>query len=340
MGEPSLFSTGTAYHSRRTGVAHTICLTIVRSQGYRDATVGRSTEGATPRPPDEPPVVADDYTEAYYLESVEGFEQFRASGGTAISPRLERALALAGLRPGQRVLDIGCGRGDLLLSCASRGAYALGIDYSHGAMRVVAQFLERSADGSRASVARMDATRLALRPESFDVALMLDVVEHLYQPDLERALAEAHGALKRGGRLIIHTSPNRLFEERVYRYYVRNVHRALLRLGRALRLDRHFFNAVVLPTDRLPPHDEYERRLHVNPQSRASLRGALQRHGFRLRSIDHWEPPAAPFFAPELKRLNAQVRLLDTVRFLRPFSRYPPLNRLFSNHIWIVAERR
>lgn len=303
--------------------------------------VGRSGAPAIPYSSAEPLVGAADYTEAYYLESVEGHAEFRASGGRAISPRLERALTLADLRPNQRVLDIGCGRGDLLLSTTSRGAYAVGVDYSHAAMRLVGQLVGHSADSQRggARVARMDATRLALRPGSFDVAFMLDVVEHLYQPDLELALAEARSALKPGGRLIIHTSPNRLFEELVYPRYVRNVHRGLLRIARALRLPRDFFNPIVLPTDRLPPHDEYERRLHVNPQSRASLRRVLLGHGFRLRRIDHWEPHAASFFAPHQKRLNLQLRLLDALRFLRPVSRFAPLNRLFSNHIWIVAER-
>jgi len=302
--------------------------------------VGGSDERATPPPSTQPPVGDTDYTEAYYLESVEGYEQFRASGGQAISPRLERALALADLRPGQRVLDIGCGRGDLLLSSAARGAFALGIDYSHAAMRLVAEVLGRSAGGQRTGVARMDATRLALRPESFDVALMLDVVEHLYQPDLEHAVAEARGALKPGGRLIIHTSPNRLYEDVVYPHYVRNVHRALLNTAQTLHLPNGFLNEIALPTDRRPPRDEYERRLHVNPQSRSSLRKVLHRHGFRLRNIDYWEPPPPAFLAFHIKRLSVQFRLLDAVRFLRPFSRFPPLNRLFSNHIWIVAQRR
>ena len=315
-------------------------MTALLLASYRAVTVARSTEHAAPHPSAEPLIGADDYTEAYYLESVEGYEQFRASGGRAISPRLERALTLADLRPGQRVLDVGCGRGDVLRSAAARGAYALGIDYAHAAMRLVADVLASSPGGERTAVARMDATRLALRPQSFDVALMLDVVEHLYQPDLERALAEAHAALKPDGRLIIHTSPNRVYEDAVYPYYVRNVHRALLNTAQTLHLPNDFLNEIVLPTGRLPPHDEYERRLHVNPQSRASLRNTLRRQGFRVRTIDYWEPPPPAFLAFHIKRLSVQFRLLDAVRFLRPFSRYPPLNRLFSNHIWIVAERR
>jgi SAM-dependent methyltransferase len=56
-----------------------------------------------------------------------------AHGGRTIlgptSPRdLEALLDAAGLRPGDRVLDIGCGKGDLLVRAARRGATGLGID--------------------------------------------------------------------------------------------------------------------------------------------------------------------------------------------------------------------
>ena len=154
-------------------------------------------------------------------------------------------------------------------------------------------------------------------------------------------MREVARALKPGGRLIIHTSPNRLFEDVVYRYYVRNVHRAVLGVVRLLRLDKgRLFNSLFLPTDPLPPHNEYERQLHINPQSASSLRAALQSSGFRVRRVDYWEPPQASFFPRELRWHNIGLGALDAVRFLRPLSRLPPLNRLFSNHIWVVAERR
>ena len=39
------------------------------------------------------------------------------------------------------------------------------------------------------------------------------------------------------------------------------------------------------------------------------------------------------------RRLNAELTVLDFLRFLRPLSHYPPLNRCFCNHIWMTAER-
>ncbi len=285
------------------------------------------------------PVEPGAYTEEYYRTAVEGHQEYAASAGRQLSARLARALQLADPRPGQRLLDIACGRGELVLQSALRGAFAVGIDYAPAALAIARECLKEDEVRQSAELVRVDAGHLAFRPGTFDVALMLDFVEHVHQPELEQALAEAHYALKPGGRLIIHTSPNRLFEEVVYRYYVRNIHRLLLKLAGPLRLPESFFNDVVLPTGPLPPHDEYERRLHVNPQSSSSLRKALQRHGFRVRRIDHWEPPPVRFFPPERRRHYLALRLLDTIRFLRPLGSVPPLNRLFSNHIWVVAER-
>lgn len=285
------------------------------------------------------PIKPEAYTDEYYRTAVEGHQEFAASGGRRISARMVRALELADPRPGQRLLDIGCGRGEIVLQGAMRGAYAVGIDYAQAAMAAPVQSLDRS-DELRIGLARMDATGLALQDETFDVAFMLDFVEHVHQADLEAAMREVARTLKPGGRLIIHTSPNRVCEDVVYRYYVRNVHRVVLGLVQLLRLDKgRLLNSTLLPTDPLPPHGEYERQFHINPQSAGSLRAALKRSGFRVRRIDHWEPPKKPFFPPDLRWHNIGLAALDFVRFLRPFSRLPPLSQLFCNHIWAVAER-
>jgi cyclopropane fatty-acyl-phospholipid synthase-like methyltransferase len=290
------------------------------------------------RPVEQPTSIAPEaYTDEYYRSGVEGHAEFAASGGRALSPRMAHALDLANPRAGERVLDIACGRGEIVLQSALRGAEALGIDYAAAALSIARRSLLDAAP--RAALARMDAGRLALRDGAFDVALMLDFVEHVHQPELERAFSEVARALKRGGRLVVHTSPNRVFEEKVWRHYVRNVHRLVLGAGGLLRVRGRLINELVLPTGALPPHDEFERELHVNPQSAGTLRAALRRAGFRVRRVEFWEPPRGRFFPPGERWRNLCVGLLDVVRFLRPVSRFPPLNRLFSNHVWVVAER-
>ena len=65
------------------------------------------------------------YSGEYFLTAVEGHQEFRTSMGRRLSPRLMRALELADPRPGQRVLDIGCGRGEIVLQSTLRGAFAV-----------------------------------------------------------------------------------------------------------------------------------------------------------------------------------------------------------------------
>jgi len=54
------------------------------------------------------------------------------------------------------------------------------------------------------------AKKLPFKKNSFDVVVMLDVVEHLHEWELEKALFEANRVLSKGGKLLVHTSPNKL----------------------------------------------------------------------------------------------------------------------------------
>ncbi|MGB2695534.1 MAG: class I SAM-dependent methyltransferase [Dehalococcoidia bacterium] len=289
--------------------------------------------------PGEQRVDPAEYTEEYYLTSCEGFDLYRESGGDTLSPRLTHALDLASIETGDRVLDIACGRGEVVLHAARRGARAFGIDYASAAATLARRLLGAAPDGPslRMAVAQMDATRLGLPDASFDAIFMLDFVEHVYPLELANAFDEARRILKPYGRLVIHTSPNRLFEEVVYARYVRNVHRAVLGVARKIGYRDKLINPIMLGTDPEPPRNEYERRLHVNEQNPDELCRLLQTHGFQSIMVNFWEPPVGQFF--DERRYQLELQALDCIRFLRPFSRYWPLNRYFSNHIWITAQR-
>src|SRR5215813_13863213 len=70
------------------------------------------------------------YTEEYFLTACEGYNEFIATEGDHLSRRLNAAFALAAVEPGMKVLDVGCGRGEILRHCARLGADAYGIDYA------------------------------------------------------------------------------------------------------------------------------------------------------------------------------------------------------------------
>jgi SAM-dependent methyltransferase len=281
------------------------------------------------------------YTDDYYLTNCHGYEEFVESGGRRVGARFLKALALAGDLRGRKVLDVGCGRGEIVLQAALSGAEAWGIDYAPAAVAIARRALDDAApDGVRARmhVACMDVKALEFEDASFDVAFMMDVVEHLYPDELDRAYDQLRRILRPGGLLVLHTSPNRTFERGVYPNYSRRVNQAALAVSRLLRFRDGLFNETMLPTGREFPHDEFERQMHVNEQSAPAMREDLRRHRFIVRRTEFWEPPArGGYFAS--RRLNAELRLLDFLRFLRPLSMHPPLDRWFCNHIWMTAER-
>lgn len=210
----------------------------------------------------KPAIAPDTYTERYFLEACAGNEPWARSGGRDLDPRYAGTLELARLAPGEVLVDIGCGRGELLVAAVAAGAErAIGIEYAVAGVDLAQRTIEAHAAGERAQVLHADARALPLPDGEADLVTMLDVVEHLSADELERALREALRVLCPGGRLLVHTLPNRLIYDVTYR---------LQRLTRPSRWR-------AWPAE---PRNAYERDMHVNEQSVGSLRRALRRAGF------------------------------------------------------------
>jgi demethylmenaquinone methyltransferase / 2-methoxy-6-polyprenyl-1,4-benzoquinol methylase len=106
-----------------------------------------------------------------------------------------RAAAAAVVRPGDRVLDVCCGTGDLAVAALRAGGRVTGLDFSE-------PMLERARRKSPAiEWVCGDALASPFADGSFDAATVAFGVRNL--DDLERGLAELRRVLRPGGRLAI-----------------------------------------------------------------------------------------------------------------------------------------
>jgi 2-polyprenyl-6-hydroxyphenyl methylase/3-demethylubiquinone-9 3-methyltransferase len=105
-----------------------------------------------------------------------------------------------GVRPGARVLDVGCGGGFLSLPLAAAGWRVKGIDRSEPSLDAARA---RIPAGASAEFAVGDALALEEPEGSCEAVLLMDLLEHLDEP--ARAVAEAARVLKPGGVLLFHT---------------------------------------------------------------------------------------------------------------------------------------
>lgn len=116
---------------------------------------------------------------------------------------------LLGIRPGERVLDLGCGFGRHAFESMRRGATVVACDFSLAELKdVKSMFAAIGADegdtlpeGWGGSVTNGDATRLPFADASFDRIIASEVLEHI--PDDTSAFRELARVLKPGGTLAV-----------------------------------------------------------------------------------------------------------------------------------------
>jgi demethylmenaquinone methyltransferase / 2-methoxy-6-polyprenyl-1,4-benzoquinol methylase len=112
-----------------------------------------------------------------------------------LDQRWRRETATAVVRPGDRVLDVCCGTGDLAVAAAEAGGHVIGLDFSE-------PMLERARRKSaEIEWVEGDALALPFGDASFDAVTVGFGVRNL--PDIEAGLAELRRVLRPEGRLAV-----------------------------------------------------------------------------------------------------------------------------------------
>lgn len=115
-----------------------------------------------------------------------------------------RMLDLAGLRPGEAVLDVGCGTGTLLLAAAERVGPAGRLHGVEPSAEMAAHARRKAAAaGTALQISEGSADRLPYPDASFDAVFCTLVLHHVPAAKRTEALREMSRVLRPGGRLAI-----------------------------------------------------------------------------------------------------------------------------------------
>ena len=158
------------------------------------------------------------YNKKYYLTACsgrEGIENYLKKNGLGLTPYISRPFKLISVCQDQKILDVGCGRGEVVLHCAIRGAKAYGIDFSESAIKLAEDIRSKASSDiqNRVKFIVGNAANLPFSDNFFDICFLLDVVEHVNNNELSKILSEIHRVLKIKGTLIVHSTPNNLNEK-------------------------------------------------------------------------------------------------------------------------------
>lgn len=260
-------------------------------------------------------IPSETYDRDFFLSHhLEGFEEFKAGRLSYIKAKQVQMLDL---RPGQRLLEVGFGRGELLLHCAREGAKVSGVDYAHEALAVARETLAEVPD---ADVRVADARKLPFETGSFDRVFSGDVIEHMSFDDALAMLKEMYRVTRPGGFLLVKTTPNTVFVRWVYPW-AKHIFR-LIDQGSVALMDEQL--ALM-------------RQVHVDEYSLPTLKQIARKAGM---------PHAKCWIDPDITRSN-QHRYAPTsfrhsvvIKVIALLGRFWPVRFFLGNDLYLKCEKR
>lgn len=129
-------------------------------------------------------------------------ESWSSHGSVGLERVTQAVVEAVAARPGERVVDLGCGTGAVSLEVARQGALVLAVDVSAGMVHRLGELArEQGIEGVEGMVEPIE--RLALPAMSADAVVSSYALHHLRDPDKARLVEQAYTWLRPGGRIVI-----------------------------------------------------------------------------------------------------------------------------------------
>lgn len=229
---------------------------------------------------------------------------------------------LGGLKAPRRVLDIGCGTGDLVFEVARRGLGAVGIDFAADMIRLCQE--GRAANGAEAArFEHVSVFDFDSGGETYDLISAQGLIEYISPDELRALCGKVVSLLAPGGSFVV-GSRNRLFNAFSLNAFTAlerdlGVLDGLMREAAAITAASDAASAIAAAEAVAQPHPQPDRhpatgvsvsvRYQYTP---GELAGLLRRHGLVPQAAYgahyHGLPPAVAAEWPEL-----HAGLSDTV---------------------------
>lgn len=200
------------------------------------------------------------YAKDYYIQDCGGFDAYKKYQGKRLEePRLQAVAAIASLKKQGRVLDLGCGRGELTYYFAQKGFAVTAIDYSPNSIELAQKCFHGQENlKSKVDFHCDDVCTVALQGQ-YDLAVASDIIEHLSFEEVDTLYHRVATILQSDGLFILHTFPNL--------WYYQYEHPRKRRIAAAM--------GAYLPAQ---PRTRYEMLMHINEQSPRVLKKQLSKH--------------------------------------------------------------
>jgi cyclopropane fatty-acyl-phospholipid synthase-like methyltransferase len=243
------------------------------------------------------------YTESYFLNDATGHDEFMNFDGKfeQLIDKFRMVINSLDLHQSDSLLDIGCGRGEMVIYHALNGGKATGVDFSDEAIKLAnAKAGELKAD----CLFLIDSFEKIDEEIKFDRIISIDFIEHISVEEGKAFFKKCYNLLKPGGRLVVYTYPNTIRR----------------RFGYKLIKIFSIIKRKPLPKREPDTISDHYKLYHLNEQSYFSLKNSALNAGFNKVKVQYFD-------------LSIKDSLLKSVLIHTPF------RHLFLKGLTLIADK-